>query len=290
MLNTQLAPEGLIIGSPDNNVDVVDIGPESAQLMLTVMNTHNRNIKPPKVDQFARAMREGEWKFNGNRICISDTGVILDGQHQLSAIVDSGTTQKFIVVKGLPEDTQETMDTGSQRSIGDVLKLRGYPSSIQLGVIARTILSYKKSQTLVTWARRDIMPWEIVSYVDENADILLDSLHAGSAAKRYLNRPSVTSLASLHYLFSLVSTEDADAFFFMLRTGEGIDNESVRTLRKALTLNHHHAMNSNTAIAVTVKAFNYWREGRDVKHLSWRGGGSSPETFPQVDGLDVVLI
>lgn len=35
--------------------------------------------------------------------------------------------------------------------------------------------------------------------------------------------------------------------------------------------------------AVIIKAFNYWREGRELQVIRWRSGGRSPEAFPKIN-------
>lgn len=42
--------------------------------------------------------------------------------------------------------------------------------------------------------------------------------------------------------------------------------------------------------ALMIKAWNAWREGRKVNLLAFRGGGSSPERFPLIDGLEPEML
>ena len=46
-------------------------------------------------------MRNGLWELNGAAIVIDEFGNLIDGQHRLSAVVESGTTQQFVVVRNV---------------------------------------------------------------------------------------------------------------------------------------------------------------------------------------------
>lgn len=70
-------------------------------------------------------MAQKAWKMNGEAIKFSNTGRLLDGQHRLLACVESGCSVRTLVIRGLPEDTQETMDAGKSRTMANVLELKG---------------------------------------------------------------------------------------------------------------------------------------------------------------------
>lgn len=83
--------------------EVMDINPlQATQFLLS--NTANRKLSKSRVDNLANQMLSDKWEFNGDTIRISVTGVLLDGQHRLSALVKANKTLKFIVVKNLPDE------------------------------------------------------------------------------------------------------------------------------------------------------------------------------------------
>ncbi len=129
---------------PDGPVyTLVDITPELAKKWLS-QNTHNRNLRERVVNGYAADMRDGNWvedgqsiKFAKGDVVLLDNppihgGPLLDGQHRLSAIVTADATIRMLVVSNLPDSTQEVMDTGAKRVLGDVLKLRGEAYAITL--------------------------------------------------------------------------------------------------------------------------------------------------------------
>ena len=79
---------------------VEDITPEMAAQYLQ-NNFKHREIKQARVDKFTMQMNEGDWQFNGKVIIFSDTGMLMNGQHRLSAVVQSGKTMRTIVIRGV---------------------------------------------------------------------------------------------------------------------------------------------------------------------------------------------
>ena len=117
-----------------NNAEVIT--PEMAEAFLEG-NTHNRLVKTVNFKKLVDDMAAGRWDFNGESIKFAEDGTLLDGQHRLLACVESGKPFIAIIVTGLPAVAQETIDTGSSRSLADVLRLRGYASANELSSFLR---------------------------------------------------------------------------------------------------------------------------------------------------------
>ena len=86
------------------------ITPEQASEWLE-QNTHNRKLRTHQVAAMVRDIQAGNWKWNGDSIKFAKDGTLLDGQHRLHAIVESGQPIEMLVIEGLDKDTQATMDT-----------------------------------------------------------------------------------------------------------------------------------------------------------------------------------
>ena len=95
--------------------ELTTITPEQAEDLL-LRNDHNRSIETARVLQYAQDLRRGEWQINGEAIKVADTGRLLDGQHRLMAILEADTPMTTLLITGMPETTQETMDQGRPRS------------------------------------------------------------------------------------------------------------------------------------------------------------------------------
>lgn len=56
-------------------------------------------------------------------IAFDKNGILRDGQHRLTAIVDEGRDAKMVVTFGIAPEAFSVMDTGSRRTASDVLEI-----------------------------------------------------------------------------------------------------------------------------------------------------------------------
>ena len=94
---------------------VETIGPDQAEEYLTA-NRGNRNIVQAHVAALARDIRNGQWMFNAQPICFSRSGGLLNGQHRLSAVLESGQPIEVLVMRGLPEEAFPTYDKQAKKA------------------------------------------------------------------------------------------------------------------------------------------------------------------------------
>lgn len=78
------------------NCELVDITPEIARSYLN-HNGHNRPIRKFWVRELALRMKEGSFETRRDGLLIDENGNLLNGQHRLSAVIESGSTVKMWV-------------------------------------------------------------------------------------------------------------------------------------------------------------------------------------------------
>ncbi|TXH43698.1 MAG: hypothetical protein E6Q97_33780 [Desulfurellales bacterium] len=103
-------------------LSIETITPKQAEKYLQ-FNTSNRNIRKALVGQYARDMANGKWKLTHQGLAFNCDGTLLDGQHRLRAIVESGVTVQMLVARGVNSEHQLVMDDHAKRSAGDALTL-----------------------------------------------------------------------------------------------------------------------------------------------------------------------
>ena len=86
-------------------------------------NYCNRPILEPQVEDYVRAMHNGNWVNNGDTVKFSKTGELIDGQHRLTAIKKSGIAQFLLITTGLEKTTH--IDDGRKRSPRDQVLVSG---------------------------------------------------------------------------------------------------------------------------------------------------------------------
>lgn len=88
-------------------VEVEVIDPEKAAEYLS-HNAMHRKPKQKKIDKYVAEMVNGEWKFNGKSLIFDSNGRLLNGQHRLYAVIQSGVSLKTLVVRGVDPSVLET--------------------------------------------------------------------------------------------------------------------------------------------------------------------------------------
>jgi hypothetical protein len=90
----------------------------AAQLLK--LNTNNRRFRPAYSKSLADAMKRGEWLSTHQGIGISKAGVLLDGQHRLSAIIEANMTISMVVSTGIDNNAYQVIDIQEKRNMGDL--------------------------------------------------------------------------------------------------------------------------------------------------------------------------
>lgn len=248
-------------------------------------NTRNRKISATKLNIVKRSLERGEWVVNGEAIKIASDGTLLDGQHRLTACVETGITFQTLVISGLPAETQTTMDTGKSRTLANVLEIDGYQNS---SALASTVAAIIRSER---WGNKAALRLGGSAYPVTN----------GEAMQRLKDEPPLVELQDqvrgitaiglpnkaatlLYYQLSAIDQEDADYFFEHLITGSNLEKGNpILTLRELLLKNksERNRINDQSYLgALVIKAWNKYRDGEPAKVLRFTPGGANPESFP----------
>jgi hypothetical protein len=118
--NATLSPSG-----PAPTVTRVLVTPAMAMDWLDNANTSNRKVSDAHVQRLARDMASGEWKLTHEGIAFDPSGILLDGQHRLWAVVMSETPVEMHVWRNVTREALMAIDCGKSRSLCDVLRLGG---------------------------------------------------------------------------------------------------------------------------------------------------------------------
>jgi hypothetical protein len=89
---------------PPFRISWEEVTPAIAREWLT-KNAKNRNLRETTVMAFARDMARDAWSENHQAIAFGADGELIDGQHRLAAIVKSGRSIRFLVIKDVPRSS-----------------------------------------------------------------------------------------------------------------------------------------------------------------------------------------
>jgi len=258
------------------------ISPEMAATYLA-LNTHNRPLVEKRVDTISNDIVEGNWTFNGESIKFSATDKLLDGQHRLEAIVRAGKPIDSLVIRGLPEEAQDTVDTGAKRTLGNVLALKGEAHVNTLAAGIRLSYYLTKYGEPKTGPLNYPSNSELLRYFAANADLRDAAPLASQAAHSSLRIPSGMA-CTLYCHMTRLDPERAKTFWDQLLMNDAPKNSPIWALRETLTrdLSRPHRMGTNHKVALVIKAWNSWLDGRKMDYILWRAAGAGAENFPQL--------
>lgn len=102
---------------------VVEVTPELAKKWLEKNHPDNRPIAWGRVAAFAGDMKAGAWKLTHQAVCFGEGGALIDGQHRLLAVAESGVAVRMLVIKNDVGAYNDPIDRGGGRSIAAIMGL-----------------------------------------------------------------------------------------------------------------------------------------------------------------------
>ena len=253
----------------------------------------NRKLKFKHLGRVMRKIEQEGWMETGDSIKFDWNGHLVDGQHRLLAIKNTGKGGKAVVVTGLNPNIFTELDSNKTRSSGDALHIKGYQYENNLASAARHMIAWEQGvfNGTVSGGRFETAP--------SNADILRTvKKHPGlyesvvsTSSRRNLARLLTPSLAGFfHYLFSGIDAETAMVFFDELDKGENLKvNNPAFVLREKIrdTFNSRVKMSQHERAALIIKAWNMYLNGTPATghNLKFRAYGPRADPFPEVVGL-----
>lgn len=205
----------------------------AAQLLKK--NNINRKIRERKVNRLVETIRSGQWKVNGESICIAEDGTLLNGQHRLTAVMVSKTPIVTLVARGLSKDVMPTIDIGNPRTAADHLRMAGFKGNHgALAAAVKICLSFDQKGQYGD-KKIGMSPQEMFTYLKAERGLLKSQeLFEGNANLMAILPPSAT--IATHFLFSQIDRDAANTFFHHLETGENLGKTSpILKLRMELT-------------------------------------------------------
>lgn len=103
-------------------VELIDVTPELALEYLTC-NVDNRDVSRARMLEYAQAMRERRWIAEASSIEFDTDGKLVNGQHQLWAVIEAEVTVRMRVTFGMPPKAREVVDTGRTRNPWDTMAI-----------------------------------------------------------------------------------------------------------------------------------------------------------------------
>jgi len=266
---------------------VAEITPELAKEILELGNHGNRPLKKAHIKMLTTSLKNNEWMLNGESITLSESGRLLDGQHRLTACINSGKSFKTIVIKGIEDEAAfGTIDIGKPRSVTDLMDLQGLPKAPLFSAIAKQHKAWVETETehrkKFTLAPRQYTERSVALHGKKHVSTIFPAFEATQKLGR---KSAAIGFAALLILDTAM--DDGEEFFAEL---ESIwkeecnpDPQTPSFVLFDLITKEEHIFRPHTMTllaALTIKAFNAHVKKEQIKKLFW----NPTEGFPIVEG------
>jgi hypothetical protein len=252
-------------------------------------NVDNRKLRESRVLFLARTLQSDDWDLTGDAIVFDDQGVLINGQHRLTAIVVSEIPARLLVLRGVPAKSQEVMDQGLSRNLADQLHRRGIQNTHTIAGALNWLyqMRYIEETGNVHYANSSLERpslRELLSLFENNLDLADEAKTMGKLVYYLKIRPGPT-LAIKHRLYE-INRKETDLFFEKWQTGENmVRNDPIFRLREwCLTDARLRSVKGRAPayryVAYVLKAWNLWREGMPTLRLNWTFSPTKREPWP----------
>ncbi len=251
--------------------EILLVTPEMAKEFLK-RNIGNRPCYQKTVLDYARQMKDGEWRLTGQGISISKNGLILDGQHRLEAVIKANTPIEFLVITGVDDDTFANYDVGKNRSFSDVFYIEGIKSYTRMSSI---ITSYHRRSNGVALAEstKKLSKKNAIDLYYKHASLFTEIL---KESERYYNSGLMTISFMGGFIAYLIIDkkhlpDKVFSFFEQLTSGRDVENNTILLFRDILIkdLAGRYKMSPKMKESLLATTWNRYVQGVELKVLKY---------------------
>ncbi len=244
------------------------ITPERA-VQLLENNPSNRRIRQTRVNLYAEAIRNGQWRITGETIKVGN-GKLIDGQHRLWACIEAGVPFDTYIVYGVEDDAMTYIDSGLPRSMSDVIDLGGFDYTTHRAAVARLLIGWESGtmQNTNKWALTATRG-AILDVVRDRHDEMGNAIRTAFNVHKYVGG-QIGPIAA--FLVKINEIDPAKATEFTERWVNGdmlAADDPIRALRRWVTSRTITKKRTTTTESLTAmsKAWNAFVEGGTIKKM-----------------------
>lgn len=263
----------------------VIITPAIAKQFL-MSNNINRPLREFEIKGLENIIRSGKWIPQTDVIAFDNTGMLINGQHRLHAIIRANKAVECTIGYNYSPSAFAVIDNGLSRSAGDVVFSRGISNQYAMAAIAKMIFLYKNGQlSYVNESAKKINGpdnIEIADFVEKNIVKIRKAHDIAKKSSKTLKEISNRHLAFLYHAFSEKSSMDADSFMELYSTGVGLtERHPIHTLRNQLIANKRatNKYSDRIKMAWAIIAWNMYRDGKKGKSIRFN---PEKDEFPKI--------
>jgi hypothetical protein len=248
-------------------------------------NDQNRPMSRTNATTLGNEMTAGHWRENGESVVFDSAvpPVLMDGQHRLQAVIDTGHEYNCPVISGVEPAARPTVDRGQKRSVANNLQMAGEMNGSALAA------------TIVLWAgyerrtARDMTQSRRMSVTGMTEFLALwPRLREAVTAARKL-RPAgqgrtmvpTSEVALVWMAISESGAPEERAGEYLGAVLSGFDlspGNPILALRRRLQdqVGTAHRMQKRERIALILRTWQLWSAGETRQQIRWEAGAAFP--------------
>lgn len=236
------------------------------------------------VDQYAQFMKNGQWHYTGEPIIFGDDELILDGHHRLNACVRAGVPFVTDVIFGRPREAFAYIDSGKVRTTYHIAGIEGVPEPRVSSVAFKWMYRFEHGKLSRQGYDLKLPAWAIPEMYQKHPTLPYSVKLVPYGISNFL---TIGVSVFLHYYLSTIDATATEQFFERFAVGNNLgDGNPILILRNMLIhrrgivrnkLRRRDDRDNLHEIALVIKAWNHWRDGKRIKFLKWQEG----EAFPK---------
>lgn len=264
---------------------VMTVTPSMASDWLAASPRNFRKLSRETMLVYARDMKNGSWKLNGETIKLGLNGEVLDGQTRLAACVHAGVPFRTYVVTGIEDDV--AIDCGRNRSLSQHLSSKGLANTSARAGLVNALMRHDRGAFMLLRNRGSVS--ECLDYHAAHQDVVEDAVRMCAKAKGLINPSTLGAIVVVgtRTNFKLPS-DSAIACYFVhsLLSGEELSKDNaiyhLRERQLATRGSKSRRFTDEYEAALAVIAWNKTVRGEPCRRLAWRTKGATEEAFPAI--------
>lgn len=268
-------------GNAVPSISVLDVTPELAREWLG-RNMGNRPMRPGNLKKLTTALKTGKWRMTGDPIRFSITGKLIDGQHRLNAIVETGITAQCVVMSGLDDSIFDVIDSGATRSKSDVLFSEyGLPVETTKLLSSAAIIALQYEGGMHGF-RANVPTTTLVDFVRERPGLLSSAVTIKGSVPHDSPAPKSIATAFHYYAFPLDAAA-CERFIerFMVGAVNGAADNLLHLRNQCYSGRaSQRPLPTREIFGRLIKIWNSERRGKPIKHAG-NTALRQDEAFPQ---------
>ncbi len=257
---------------------------------LLKLNTNNRDVRREHVTNLKHVMESGKFVLMPAPVVIGKNGVILDSQHRLIAISETGIPQWMYIMDNVDESIFDKFDAGLGRKNYDHAKIAGVIDNTRVvDHMATGLINFKRNKRSTATnsgsnTKNRVEPYELLQFIRDNAEV--KTAAAELAELWHVKHLHIRIMAIPFYLYRNFVDQDGVAygpivsdFFRKFHSGENMTSgDPVLVLKRTLeddAAKSKNAMRLTNAQKINLffLALSLHIQGKKVDKLRWRGEG-----------------